>query len=214
MQRILLIFLVSALPLAGFEPPPEPGPVVAPGEGDAAWRPLFSSLAGQGQVWSAFVERRWFAFRKKPVVLKGEMRFSPARGLSLQYLEPSVRTVIADEKGLAMRDARGRTREIPPDARATGPTGALLPILRFDLRTLEERFEVHGTRDGTGWRLDFVSRDPGLARLLGTVIVSGEGARVLQIEFRHSAKERVEIRITEARTGVEFTPEEERRFFR
>lgn len=214
MRRLFLILFLSALPLAGFEPLPAPGPIIVPGGGDAAWQPLFVTLAAQGAIWSTFTECRWFLFRKTPVILKGELRFSPTRGLSLHYQEPEVRTIIADEKGLAMRDAGGRTHEVPSDPRVTGPTAALLPIMRFDLRALEERFEVHAARSGPAWRLDFVSRDPVLVRALGTVIVSGEDLSVHQLEFRHSTKERVEIQIGEVRTGVNFTPEEERRFFR
>jgi hypothetical protein len=214
MRRLLLILMLSALPLAAFEPLPEAGPVVLPGEGAAAWQPLFDALAAQGSVWSAVTESRWFLFRRIPTVLKGEMRFSPTRGLSLHYQEPEVRTIIADGRGLAMRDAGGRTYEGPSDPRATGLTTALLPIMRFDLRTLEQQFEVHGVRSGVAWRMDFVSRDPLVARALGTVIVSGENTSVRELEFRHSAKERVDIQIGEVKTGVNFTPDEERRFFR
>ena len=214
MRRLLLILMLAALPAGGFEPLPAAGPVIGPDAGDAAWQPLFTALAAQGAVWSAFTERRWFPFRKNPVVLKGEMRFSPLHGLSLQYREPDARTIIADGKGLAMRDVGGRTHEVPSDPRTAGLTMALLPIMRFDLRELEQRFEVHGVRSGGAWRLDFVSRDPAVARTLGTVVVSGEDTNVCQLEFRHSKKERVEIQIGETRTGVGFTPEEERRFFR
>jgi len=230
MRRLLVILLLSGLPPAGAEPPATPGKElpatpgtelpatpaaeIAPGESEAAWRPLFAALAAQGSIWANFTEFRWFPFRKKPVVLKGEMRFSPARGLSLAYREPEVRTVMADDKGLAMRDARGRTREMPPDPRATGSVTALLPIMRFDLKTLEQTFVLKGARDGSAWRLEFVSRDPGLGRVLGTVLVSGEDATVRRLEFRHSPKQRVEILIEGARTGVTFTADEERRFFR
>jgi Outer membrane lipoprotein carrier protein LolA-like len=213
LRRLFLMLCVSALPLAGFEPLPASGPIVAAGR-DAAWQPLFAALAAQGSVWSAFTENRWFIFRRIPTVLTGELRFSPARGLSLHYQEPEVRTIIADDKGLAMRDAGGRTHEVPFDQRAAGLTMALLPILRFDLPALEERFEVHAVRQGPDWRLDFVSRDPALARALGTVIVSGKDTSVRQLEFRHSPKERVEIQIRGVRTGVSFTREEEQRFFR
>ena len=214
MRRLFLILLWATLPLAGFEPLPACGPVIAPGGSDAAWQPLFTALAAQGSIWSAFTEQRWFLFRKTPIILKGELRFSPMRGLSLQYREPETRTIIADDHGLAMRDARGRTHEVPSDPRATGLTTALLPIMRFDLRALEQAFEMHAARNGAAWRLDFVSRDPAVARALGTVIVSGEDTSVRQLEFRHSAKERVEIQIGEVRTGVSFTPDEEQRFFR
>ena len=63
-------------------------------------------------------------------------------------------------------------------------------------------------------RLEFVARDPGLVRILGTVVVSGEDTSVRLLEFRHSQKERVEIVIDSVRTGVIFTPEEAQRYFR
>ena len=214
MRRLFLILMWAALPLAGFEPLPACGPVIVPGGSDAAWQPLFTALAAQGSIWSAFTEQRWFLFRKTPIILKGELRFSPVRGLSLQYREPETRTIIADDHGLAMRDARGRTHEVPSDPRAMGLTTALLPIMRFDLEALERTFALQGTRDGGAWRLEFVARDPGLARVLGTVVVSGEETTVRRLEFRHSPKERVEILIAGPRTGVTFTPEEERRYFR
>lgn len=214
MRRLLLILLLSALPLSAFEPLPNPGPVIGPGTGAASWHPLFSALAAQGSVWSEFTESRWFYFRRVPTVLKGEMRFSPTRGLSLHYEKPEERTIIADDKGLAMRDARGRTYDAPSDPRAAGLTTALLPIMRFDLPALMEQFVVHGARAGAAWRLDFVCRDPVVAQALGTVIVAGDGTRVRELEFFHSQRERVEIQIGEVRTGVSFTPEELRRFFR
>jgi hypothetical protein len=222
LRRLCLLLVWPVLLLAGTEPPvtpaaalPEtPGAEIAPGESEAAWRPLFVALAARGSIWGDFTENRWFPFRKKPVVLKGEMRLSPARGLSLNYREPEVRTVIADAKGLAMRDAQGRTREVPPDPRATGPVTALLPIMRFDLAGLERAFTVKGARDGGAWRLEFVPRDPVLARALGTILVWGEAATVKRMEFRRSPKQRVEIVVEGARYGVSFTPEEERRYFR
>ena len=225
-RQLLVLGLWAIIPLAGAEPLAAPGAklpavpgaesltAIAPGESEAAWRPLFASLAAQGSIWANFTEYRWFPFRKTPVALKGEMRFSPSRGLSLNYREPEVRTVIADFKGLAMRDARGRTREMPPDPRVTGPVMALLPIMRFDLQALEQTFVLQGRRDGGAWVLEFVPRDPGLARVLGTVEVKGDNTTVRRLEFRHSPKERVEILIDGARAGVIFTPEEERRYFR
>jgi Outer membrane lipoprotein carrier protein LolA-like len=214
MRRLFLVLLWPILPLVRAEPAAAPDAQIVPGETEAAWQPLFAALAAQGSIWSTFTENRWFPFRNRPVVLKGEMRFSPTRGLSLDYREPEERTVIADSQGLAMRDPQGRTREAPRDPRATGPVTALLPILRFDLVALERTFVLQGTRDGGAWRLEFVARDPGLARILGTIVVSGEDTTVRRLEFRRSPKERVEILIGGPRTGVTFTPDEERRYFR
>ncbi len=214
MQRLLLILLMAALPLRAAEWPAEPGPLVVPGENDAAWRPLFAALAAKGGVESAFTERRWFRIRKEPVVLTGVMRVSPARGLSLAYREPERRTIIADAQGLLIRDARGRSRAVPADARASGATAALLPVMRFDLAALARTFAVHAARAGAAWRFDFVPRDPAQARGLGRLVVFGEDEAVRRLEFRQSERQRVEIAIGETRTGVTFRAADEQRFFR
>ena len=214
MNRLLLILVCAAVPLRGAEAPPEAGPVIAPGADDAAWRPLFAALAAKGGVEAAFTELRWFSFRAAPVELKGEMRFSPALGLSLLYFEPERRLVVADAKGLLVRDARGRAHELPAGTRGLASIAAMLSVMRFDLASLERTFEVHGARAGSAWRLDFVPRDPGQARVLGRLVVYGEDEAVRRLEFRHSAKQRVEIVIGETRTGVEFGSGAQRRFFR
>lgn len=214
MPRLLLILFCAVLPLRAAEWPAEPGPLVVPGENDAAWRPLFAALAAKGGVESAFTEWRWFRVRKEPVVLTGVMRFSPARGLSLAYLAPERRTVIADAQGLLVRDARGRSRAVPADARASGATAALLPVMRFDLAALARTFAVHAARAGAAWRFDFVPRDPAQARALGRLVVFGEDETVRRLEFRQSERQRVEIEIGETRTGVTFGAEDEQRYFR
>ncbi len=218
LPRLVLLLCCAALPLRAGEPPAgppaEPGPVLVTGENDAGWRPLFAALAAKGAVESAFTERRWFRIRKEPVVLTGVMRFSPARGLSLAYREPERRTVIADAQGLLLRDAHGRSRAVPADARSAGAVAALLPVMRFDLAALAAAFEVHAARAGGAWRLDFVPRDPAQARVLGRLIVFGEDESVRRLEFRMSARQRVEIVIGETRTGVAFGAEDEKQFFR
>ena len=184
------------------------------GENDAEWTPLFAALAGQGGVRSTFTEHRWFSVKKTPVVLHGELRHSDARGLSLHYTEPEEQVMLVDAKGLMLRDARGRTRTMAADPRAPRMDAALLPVLRFDLPALLQLFTLRAAREGDDWRLDFAPRTPELARHLSTLTVEGAGERVRRLEFRRSAKQRVEDLIEETQTGVTFTAEEEKRFFR
>jgi hypothetical protein len=214
MNRTLLVLLFAIAPGLRAELPTEPGPELILGENDAAWQPLFAALAAKGTVCSAFTEQRWFPFRKTPVVLEGEMRFSPTRGLSLRYVLPDERLMIADAKGLLLRDARGRSREVPADPRAPDVNAALLPVLRFDRAELAKTFHLFAVRSGEEWRLDFVPRSVELARTLGRITVIGVGDAVRRLEFRRSATQRVEILIGATQTSVTFTPEEERRFFR
>ena len=179
-----------------------------------AWRELFAQLAPTRSRQSSFEERRYFPFRKEPVVLTGEIRFAPGQGLSLSYLTPDARVLIADDKGLLMRDDQGRERVPPSDDRAQGATTALVNVLHFDLPELEKSFEVHGRRDGAGWAVAFVPRDAQLAASFGTLTLTGEESRPRKIEIVRSPTQRIEILLGEPKDGVIFTGEVLRRFFR
>src|SRR5688500_16867036 len=150
---------------------------------DSAWRELFAKLAPNKTRQSVFEERRYFPFRKAPVVLKGEIRIVPELGLSLRYLEPEPRILIVDKKGLLLRDDAGQERPAPSDSRAQAATSALVHVLRFDFEALQKDFEVHGRREGPRWALAFVPRDPAFANLLGTLTVSGEQNVLRTIEM-------------------------------
>lgn len=214
LPALALLFSLAIATAARAAVPAAMGPEIVAGENDAAWSPLFTVLAGQDGVYSTFTENRWFSVKKFPVVLHGELRHSPTRGLSLRYTQPEEQLMVVDAKGLLMRNAKGRTRTMAADPKAPRIDAALLPVLRFDLPALRELFTVHAARDGDDWRLDFVPRTPELARQLSVVVVEGAGERVRRLEFRRSAKQRVEVLIEETKTGVSFTAEEEQRFFR
>jgi len=214
MKRLILVLFLFALGRLAPAADLEAGAQLVPGQNDAAWMPLFAELGARRAVASAFTEHRWFPFKKIPVVLKGEMRLSPELGLSLHYLEPEQRTVIVDTKGLVLREANGRQREMSADPTSPAATSALLPILNFDWAKLDNSFLVYAARDGEAWRLDFVPRDPQLAGTLGRIIARGEGLLMQQLEFRRSALQRVEVIIGESRLGVDFTPAEKQRYFR
>jgi hypothetical protein len=189
-------------------------PLINDPANDPAWRALFTHLAETHRRQSAFEERRYFAFRKTPVMLTGEMRMDPARGLSLHYAAPEARTMIVDAKGILLRDARGRERAAPSDRRADAATHALVDVLRFDVAALQKSFELRGQRAGDAWTLSFVPRDRALAAATGTVLVTGEHERPQKIEMIQSANQRVEILIGETHDDVVFTAEELARFFR
>ena len=217
-----LLLLLTALITAAAPPAaaadlnliPEPGTPLIIGENDAAWRPLFAAIAAQGAVYAQFTEHRWFAVRNKPTELTGEMRLSPSLGLSLHYAAPDDTTMIIDEQGLLHRFANGRTRAAPDNPRYTGLTAALLPVLRFDLPALNEKFTITAARAGEVWRLDFTPRDPELAKTFGRITVQGEAAAVRRLEFRRDAKQRIEIFVGAATPNASFTESDVKKFFR
>ena len=180
---------------------------------DPAWRDVLAGLDQRATVDAPFEEHRWFPFRKKPVVLKGEVRIDAARGLSLYYREPKESIVIIDRLGMLLRQG-GRETTPPADARAGAANEALLHILRFDFASLAAGFELYGRRTDKAWTLALVPRAEELRRTLGAIIVSGEADLVRRIELRRSAVQRVEIFVGDPRATAPFTAEELHRFFR
>jgi|GEM_PF-178541 hypothetical protein len=180
---------------------------------DPAWRDVLAGLDQRTTVDAPFEEHRWFPFRKKPVVLKGEVRIDATQGLSLQYREPKESIVIIDRQGMLMRQG-GRETTPPADVRADAANEALLHILRFDFASLAASFELYGRRADKAWTLALVPRAEELRRTLGAIIVTGEADLVRRIELRRSAVQRVEIFVGDPRPPAPFTAEELRRFFR
>jgi hypothetical protein len=200
--------------------PPEAAAVLQPEHrlsnpsSDPAWRDLFAELSQPTNRFSRFEERRYFPFREQPVVLQGEIRIIPDRGLSLSYAGSKPHVIIIDQQGVLMRDERGRERSAPDDGRARAVTSALSHILKFDLAALEKEFVIHGLREGDAWTLGFVPRDEALAGLLGTILVHGRQSALDRIDMIKSDQQRIEILITSTESGVIFTMDILKRFFR
>ena len=179
---------------------------------DPRWRDLVTAFAKQPDTLAEFEERRFFPFRKEPVALKGEVRVSRARGLSLHYTVPEQRVVILDEKGVLVRDAMGQ--QAPPDRRAEAGNRALWHVLRMDFPALEKEFEVFGWREGVAWSLVLVPRDSALRRAIGNIHVTGEGVVVRTVELRRSEKQHIDIAMRIVRSPAEFSADDLKRYFR
>lgn len=211
---VSLLTLFLGLRLVAAEPPVGPDTLLADPAHDAAWSELFAKLTPNKTRFSLFEEKRFLPFRKAPLVLKGEIRIVPERGLSLRYLEPEKRVLIVDAKGLLMRDEEGRERAAPSDSRAQAITSALVDVLRFDLPALQKSFAIHGRRDGGAWTLAFVPRDPAIAEMIGVLSVEGEQAKLNRIEMVKNPNQRIEIQISGTQEDVIFTGAVLDRFFR
>jgi hypothetical protein len=191
-----------------------PANVLSSPSTDPSWSQLFAELGKPSNRYSKFEERRYFPFREKPVVLKGEIRIVPKRGLSLSYSGDKPYVVIIDQTGVLMRDERGRERSAPDDSRARAVTSALSHVLRFDLAELEKQFVVHGMREGEEWTLGFAPKDPSLANSLGSIIVHGQQTKLDRIEIVKSDEQRIEITLTDSQSDVIFAMDVLQRFFR
>ena len=207
---LLLVCAVSGH-AAGADPLVSPEHRLAPAAPE--WSDLIDAFAHNPDVAADFAERRFFPFKKEPVALRGEVRVSATRGLSLHYTAPEERTVILDAQGVFIRAAAGE-KAPPADPRAAAANEALLHVLRFDFAALAKDFELYGQRDGTAWKLALVSRTEALRRSVGQITVAGEAATIRHIEIRRTAKQAIEIVIEPPRPSAAFTAEELKRYFR
>jgi hypothetical protein len=190
------------------------GEVLTPEGAAGEWRPLIGALASKGPIEATFTEQRYFPFRSGPMVLKGVLRTSTERGVSLQYTDPEPNVLIADAAGLIIRNRGGRSREISAQSKEGGAIASLLPIMRFDLPALFPRFTIRASRTGEAWQFEFTPRDAAAAGSLGSITIAGSGTEVRHLEFRRSASQRVEIDVGSTRDGAVFTPAEQAKFFR
>jgi hypothetical protein len=177
-----------------------------------AWQELAAKFARRGDITATFEERRVFPFRSEPVTLRGEVRVSATRGLSLHYTAPQERTIIIDGQGFLVRESKGGAAP-PPDPRANAANEAMRSILRMDFAQLAAGYELHGQQDGDAWSLGLVPRDHGLRRAIGDIFVEGEGAAVRRIELRRSARQNITISIASPQPAT-FSEEEIRTYFR
>ena len=209
----LALLVAGALPLCAAEPDPLVNaahrlPPTAP-----AWSDLITAFAHNPDTAAEFTEHRKFPFKKDPVELKGEVRVSATRGLSLHYTSPDDHTVILDQAGVLIRAPAGE-KAPPADPRAAAANTALLRVLSFDFAALEKDFELYGQRDNAAWSLALVPKTETLRRSVGRITVNGEATAVRHIEIRRTATQAIEIAIGVPRPPAAFTAEELKIFFR
>lgn len=207
------VLVIAAGTLRAAEADPLVNPEHRLPAGAPQWQDLMQGFAQRPDTTADFTERRQFPFRREPIELKGEVRVSPTRGLSLHYTAPEDRTVILDGDGMLIRAPAGE-KVAPADPRAAAANEALRHILRFEFGTLEKDFEIYGRRENADWLLALLPRADALRRSIGRITVAGTATAVRRIELRRSAKQVIEILIDAPRPDAPFTAEELKKYFR
>ncbi|HEY3757264.1 MAG TPA: glycosyltransferase [Opitutaceae bacterium] len=190
-----------------------PDPVIS--DRDPVWTALFESLAAGGDRTASFIEHRYFPFRSAPIELTGEVRISPVHGFSVAYQTPEARTLIVDDRGLLLRDRRGRDQREPDDPRLRAAVDAMVGILRFDLPALERTYVLHGSRAGNAWRLSFLPRpESSVPGGFQALVLDGEGSQPSEVELIRSASQRITISLANEQRVAAFSPSDLRAYFR
>lgn len=170
-------------------------------------------------IHATFREERHLAIRRTPLELSGEMRFQTGLGLSLHYQSPEERTVIVDDEGVLLRDARGRSRRAPLKSEAAASAAVLLKVLRFDLSALAENFFIVATPrtpppEAAPWSIRFEPTEKAAAKGIAALLVSGHGREINRIVLGPGTTEEIVITILSVDRQPAFPAEVTRAFFR
>jgi outer membrane lipoprotein-sorting protein len=218
-RRGIAIALWGAWCSAGFAQATAPrdegvaGEVSAPAFDAAEWADLAAAFAVRPDVTADFTESRYFPFKERPAVMRGEVRVSRERGLSLRYTSPDDHVVIVDREGVVLRDKK-RSATPPADVRGAVINRALMNTLNLNFAALAEDFRLEGERKGEAWTLILWPREKMVQQAFRQITVSGRGTEVERIELRRSQRQFIEIMMNRSRESVGFTAEEIGKYFR
>lgn len=183
-------------------------------DNDADWKALFNSLPETQSVEASFEEWRYSLLRDRPSYLKGVLRFDQEIGVSLNYLEPSERTIIIDEKTVSMRNDSGETRTLPDDERYNWIPDLIGTIFSFDLDSWKGGFILKDySVKGENWSAVIEPKqDTGRDRIR-EVTMKGDNVYVTAMEMRMKGGKRVKIEVASAEKNISFSEEAIKRYF-
>ena len=232
----LLVGVCALAPVpARAQQPPSPTPTPAPAaaaSGDAALfgpanqvqpgklpftlRKVFHRLAHDKTESMSFTESRAFAISKNPLKQNGTLRSSKENGLSLSYESAKPHVIIVDDKGLIDRQPGGHERQVTvADHPELGTlTDLYLNLLRGNADKLFAYADVFFTGGDHNWQMGLSPHDPGLAKRVGKVVVSGGGRDIERIENLLPDGGTRTLEFGRAVRNPKYTPEETQMYFR
>ena len=152
---------------------------------DQGWgvEALMHDLASSGQPPLHFTETRHSAFLDIPVVSHGMLRLLPDGTLEKERQAPFFERFSVDRTH-ARLDTAERTQTLPladlPALRSL--IEGLRALFRGDLPALSGLFDIQLNGVQEGWQLRLEPRDPALAPAVEHLLVSGDGAHIVEVE--------------------------------
>jgi outer membrane lipoprotein-sorting protein len=153
---------------------------------------LMASLAAVKTVNATFREQKELAILQKPLVMTGMLRYRSPAYLKKQTLQPQAESYEADEDWLVIETPEGERRQFSlngyPLIRVF--VEAIRATLAGDLPTLERYYQVQLQGQAADWRLRLVPVDKEISEYVSSIIIGGQGNRVLSIETLETGGDR------------------------
>lgn len=164
------------------------------------WQAIFDDLAKHPRIEADFSERRFFAFRRSPRRLEGQMIYNSKRGFALSYSAPRYTVFVQPGLGIHVVRAEGEADEVPQGAASATALRIMPHLMRFAPQELAKDFSASGEIDTDGsWRL--LLRPTVIASLPGMqeIRMEGAGGQLSKLVLVRAANERSEIDIRSVR---------------
>lgn len=113
-----------------------------------------------------FRQEKQMVFLNKPLLSSGEFVYWQRGGVIWKTLEPVTSTLLVGDERMVSDQGE---QALPPSF------GRLIPaLLGGELAQLREDFEIRGELHAEAWRLQFVPKDPVVAKAIAEVSLSGD----------------------------------------
>ena len=181
---------------------------------DADWQKLFENLPTTQSVEARFEEWRHSLLRDRPSYLKGILRFDEALGVSLNYVEPSTRTIIITDDSVSMRSSDGDTKTLPDNERYNWIPDLIGAIFSFDIDSWKAGFSLkeYSLEDNVWKAVIEPKLDTGRDRIREVTLI-GDDVYVTKMEMRMKGGKRVNISVESADKNITFSEEVKKSFF-
>ena len=171
-------------------------------------------LASNGIVSADFEETRHISLLRDAIETAGVLYFAPPDRLARHTTRPGDSRVVVHGTRVAFRDETGTRRvDLASSHVARSLTSNLMVLLRGDLPSLRERYEIAFSSDGESWRLDLEPRHKDVRLIIEGIRFSGTGSELEMMETRETNGDKSVANFTRVETQLELSRDEFDRIF-
>lgn len=158
---------------------------------------LMQSLADVEQRQARFTEIRELSVLQQALTSEGSLSFRRPDTLTKQFDPPNGLRYEIDANRLLIRKSDGREEIIRLDnaPQLQAYVAALRAVLAGDLKRLQAYFELHLNGNRDDWQLMLTPREPGLARQVVQIEITGSQSSIAQFVVSEQGGNRIITRL-------------------
>lgn len=157
---------------------------------------LMAELAQHPGGRARFVEKRFLALLDKPVLVSGDMVYTPPDRLERHTLLPKPETMVLDKDTLTVeRDKRRFSVNLSSRPEAQAFVESIRSTLSGNRAALERHYTLQLQGNSAQWTLVLLPAEPEIAALLQRITITGGKGEVRLIEYLQTDGDRSELAI-------------------